>query len=85
MSRERRKSGAVKPREDAKGLGFVEITPADYTAIEIEFGGVIIRVGAESSPRPVGVDRPGSSDGIILTRMKILVAAIPSILEIMWR
>jgi len=41
------KRGAMKPREDAKGLGFVEITPAASAAVDIDLGGVVIRAGAD--------------------------------------
>jgi len=37
----------MKPREDAKGLGFVEITPAASAAVDIDLGGVVIRAGAD--------------------------------------
>ena len=40
------KGGMVKPREDGKGLGFIEITPT-AAAVEIELEGVVIRVGAD--------------------------------------
>lgn len=40
------RSGAAQPREDIKRLGFVEITPAASAAVEIDLGGVVIRVGA---------------------------------------
>jgi transposase len=40
------KSGVVKPREAADRLGFVELTTTS-AQVEIDVGGVIIRVGAD--------------------------------------
>ena len=41
------RSGAVRPREEANQLGFVEITPTATAQVEIELDGMIIRVGAD--------------------------------------
>lgn len=41
------KRSVVKPREDAKRLGFVEITPTASAAVEIDLGGVVIRAGVD--------------------------------------
>ncbi|WP_198022663.1 transposase [Mesorhizobium sp. LNJC384A00] len=41
------KSGAVTPQRDADRIGFVEVTQAASSTVEICLGGVVIRVGAD--------------------------------------